>query len=135
MSHSAIVLCMGASAASELSQMRRGVIEGCVLVALRDGERYGYDLVRDLSATGLIASDGTIYPLLARLRRQGWVHTVLRASSQGPARQYYSLTDEGRAALETFAQHWTALRNAVESLLSDPGAAIPGDAATTQTHT
>lgn len=78
-------------------QVRKGVLELCILNALEDEERYGYDLVKTLVAIpGLGVTEGTIYPLLSRLRVQGLVQTRLEESSQGPARKYYSLTDDGR---------------------------------------
>ena len=79
-----------------LSQLRRGVLEYCVLALLRDGERYAFELVRDLSDTeGLVTSEGTLYPLLGRLRREELVQTTWRESSSGPPRRYYSLTRQG----------------------------------------
>lgn len=79
-------------------QVRKGILEMCILNALDSAtERYGYDLVKTLVATpGLGVTEGTIYPLLSRLRVQGLVETRLEESSEGPARKYYSLTDKGR---------------------------------------
>jgi PadR family transcriptional regulator PadR len=105
---------------STLSQLRRGVIEGCVLAMLRSGERYGLEIVRELSSTALITSDGTIYPLLARLGRRGLVTTDLRASPYGPARRYYRLTKDGVAALQTFSRCWVSFRDHVDDLLAPP---------------
>ncbi len=80
-------------------QARKGLLELGVLNALAPEERYGYDLVKSLVAwSGLDITEGTIYPLLSRLRKQGLVETRLVESSGGPARKYYSLTAEGRAA-------------------------------------
>jgi PadR family transcriptional regulator PadR len=105
-------------ARNTLSQLRRGTIEYCVLALLRDDERYGFDLVRALSnADGLIVSEGTIYPLLGRLRREHLVATVWRESDTGPPRRYYQLTERGRSALAAFIQEWTRFRDAVDALL------------------
>lgn len=80
-------------------QMRKGLLELCVLNALGGGERYGYELVKSLTdLPGLGVGEGTLYPLLSRLRLQGLVSTRLVESSEGPARKYYALTDEGREA-------------------------------------
>jgi PadR family transcriptional regulator PadR len=69
-----------------LSQLRRGIVEYCVLALLRDGERYGFELVRELSErAGLITSEGTIYPLLTRLRKDQLVTTTWR--SRNPDRR------------------------------------------------
>ena len=102
-----------------LSQLRRGVLEYCVLAALRDGEHYGFELVKTLGeADGLLTSEGTIYPLLARLRRDGTVETTWRESTAGPPRRYYSLTKNGRDALERFIRDWARFRDAVDELLT-----------------
>src|ERR1700685_1023382 len=94
-----------------VAQMRRGVLPYCVLAMLADKERYGFELVHSLgSAYGLVTGEGTIYPLLARLRRQGLVDTSWRESESGPPRRYYRLTNEGKAALDEFAGSWQILR-------------------------
>ncbi|MGH3207055.1 MAG: PadR family transcriptional regulator [Trebonia sp.] len=102
-----------------MAQIRRGAIEYCVLALLRDGgEQYGFDLVRQLSAADeLVTSEGTIYPLLTRLRQEGLVATTWRESPQGPPRRYYQITSEGKAALETFTGQWVRFRSAVDRLL------------------
>jgi PadR family transcriptional regulator PadR len=79
-------------------QVRKGLIELSVLNALAERERYGYELVKTLvDLPGLNVTEGTLYPLLSRLRLQGLVETRLEESPEGPARKYYGLTDEGRA--------------------------------------
>lgn len=102
-----------------MAQIRRGAIEYCVLALLRDGgEQYGFDLVRQLSAADeLVTSEGTIYPLLTRLRQEGLVSTTWRESPQGPPRRYYEITREGKAALKTFTEQWVRFRSAVDRLL------------------
>jgi PadR family transcriptional regulator, regulatory protein PadR len=103
----------------ELSQLRRGVLEYCVLALLKDGERYGFELVRDLSQAGsLVTSEGTIYPLLSRLRREELVNTSWRESESGPPRRYYRLTPLGHRALLDFSDAWTRFRDAVDHILS-----------------
>src|SRR5262249_40442111 len=104
-----------------LSQLRRGVLEYCVLALLRDRERYGFELVRTLGdVDGLVTSEGTLYPLLARLRRDGMVETAWRESASGPPRRYYSLSETGRGALAGFSRDWSRFRDAVDHLLT-PG--------------
>lgn len=101
-----------------ISQLRRGVLEFCVLALLRDGERYSYELVRALgSADGLVTTEGTLYPLLARLRREGTVDTTWRESSSGPPRRYYRLTADGHTALSGFVSDWARFRDSVDALL------------------
>ena len=103
-----------------MSQMRRGAIEYCVLALLRGQERYGFELAQALAeADGLVTSEGTIYPLLSRLRRDRLVDSAWRESAQGPPRRYYSLTSEGTAALGAFAEQWAKFRDAVDRLMAE----------------
>jgi PadR family transcriptional regulator len=104
-------------AANLMAQMRRGAIEFCVLALLQEEDRYGLDLSRRLAADGLVTSEGTMYPLLARLRQDGLVETSWHESSQGPPRRYYRLTKEGRAALDAFTMQWHQFRDAIDNLL------------------
>jgi PadR family transcriptional regulator len=98
-----------------LAQMRKGTLQYCVLALLSDDERYGFDLVRSLAETdGMVTSEGTIYPLLSRLRRDGLVETTWRESTSGPPRRYYWLTESGRAALDAFRGEWGRFRDAVD---------------------
>jgi PadR family transcriptional regulator, regulatory protein PadR len=98
-----------------LTQMRRGTLQYCVLALLAEEERYGFDLVRALSeADGMVTSEGTIYPLLSRLRRDGLVESTWQESPSGPPRRYYRLTEGGRAALEGFKREWDRFRDAVD---------------------
>ena len=102
-----------------LSQLRRGVVEYCVLALLRDGERYGFDLVRELSESArLVTSEGTIYPLLTRLRKDQLVITTWRESESGPPRRYYRLTESGQAALAAFVKDWGRFRDSVDTILN-----------------
>ncbi len=105
-------------ARNPLPQLRRGVLEYCVL-SLLDGEPlYGFELVRRLAADEvLVTSEGTIYPLLSRLRRDGWVSTTWAESESGPPRRYYAVTPDGRRALHAFTSDWCRFRDAVDSLL------------------
>ena len=103
-----------------LAQVRKGVAEQCVLALLAKRERYGFELARELGARGrIIASEGTLYPLLARLRRNGLVETSWRESTAGPPRRYYHLTRDGELALASFTKQWTVFRDAVEEILSE----------------
>jgi PadR family transcriptional regulator, regulatory protein PadR len=102
-----------------ISQLRRGTVEYCVLALLRDGERYGFELVRELaSVDGLVTSEGTIYPLLTRLRKDQLVTTFWRESESGPPRRYYRLTDAGRTALADFTKEWSRFRDSVDVILT-----------------
>jgi PadR family transcriptional regulator, regulatory protein PadR len=101
-----------------LTQMRRGTLEYCVLALLRDEQRYAVDLVRVLGTQeGMVTSEGTIYPLLSRLRRDGLVESNWAESPSGPPRRYYHLTADGRKALAAFTDEWERFRDAVDRFL------------------
>lgn len=103
-----------------LAQVRRGVAEHCVLALLTKEEKYGFELARELGARGrIIASEGTLYPLLARLRRNGLVETSWRESNAGPPRRYYHLTRDGELALASFKEQWRIFRDAVDEILNE----------------
>lgn len=107
-----------------VAQMRRGTLQYCVLALLAEEERYGFDLVRALAAVdGMVTSEGTIYPLLSRLRRDGLVESNWRESPTGPPRRYYRLTADGRTALSAFAQEWSRFREGVDRFLERKGGA------------
>jgi PadR family transcriptional regulator, regulatory protein PadR len=102
------------------NQLRRGTLEYCVLSLLAQREMYGFELVRTLSATdGMVTSEGTVYPLLSRLKRERHVSTTWRDSDAGPPRKYYAITDEGQAALAAFRVEWRRFRAAVDQLLRE----------------
>lgn len=105
---------------NSLTELRRGVLEHCVLAVLSTEESYGFDIVRALADAGeLVTSEGTIYPLLARLRRDQLVTTTWRESDAGPPRRYYRITDAGRRVLGAFVADWARFRDAVDALLPD----------------
>lgn len=94
-------------------QVRKGVLELAVLGALLEGERYGYELVKNLAAQPVLSvSEGTLYPILSRLRLQGLVKTRLEESSSGPARKYYALTPSGTRAAKEMLAHFEELARA-----------------------
>ena len=102
----------------DLTQLRRGVLQHCVLALLAGEPRYSYDLVTALGAfPPLVTSEGTIYPLLSRLRRDGLVTTTMRESEVGPPRRYYELTAAGRERLDGFRTVWAAFRAATDTVL------------------
>jgi PadR family transcriptional regulator PadR len=89
------------------------------MALLQDGEQYGFALVRTLGqAHGLVTSEGTLYPLLTRLRREGLVETRWKESSSGPPRRYYRLTSHGHDALQEFVGEWQRFRDDVDQLLA-----------------
>jgi PadR family transcriptional regulator PadR len=103
------------------TQIRKGLLEFCVLSALSGERLYGYDIVRRLrQVEGLVISEGTIYPILSRLRRDGLVRTRLEESNEGPARKYYELTEPGRRTLERMNGMWRQILQGVQGLQSEP---------------
>jgi PadR family transcriptional regulator PadR len=109
-----------------MAQMRRGAIEHCVLALLRDQDLYGLELTRKLTeADGLVTSEGTVYPLLSRLHREGLVEATWEESPAGPPRRYYRITKEGRAALKAFIGQWQRFRTTVDTLLDSGGTRWP----------
>lgn len=108
------------NADAALAQLRRGTIEFCVLALLRDEPKYGVEIARRLGdADALVTSEGTIYPLLARLRRAGLVASHLHESPQGAPRRYYELTPAGKKSLQLFVNRWRQFADAVELVLGE----------------
>ncbi|MGN8025151.1 PadR family transcriptional regulator [Microbacterium sp. 22242] len=101
------------------AQLRKGVVEYCVLGLLARGAMYGWELSERLIAEGLIASIGTLYPLLSRLRQSGWVRTFEQPSASGPVRRYYELTPSGKEQLERFRSSWVPFARSVAELIAE----------------
>jgi PadR family transcriptional regulator PadR len=103
-----------------LAQARRGVLELCVLLLIGRTPRYGYEIAVALGQwQPLAATEGTLYPLLRRLQREGLVDASWQESSDGPPRKYYRLTAAGSALLETQLADWQRLTRAVDHLRAD----------------
>src|SRR3569833_393277 len=110
----------GAGEAKLVAQMKRGAIEYCVLALVERRESYGLELVQTLSEVdGMVTSEGTIYPVLSRLRRDGAIESFWRESDSGPPRRYYRLTEQGRQSLRTFRSEWDRFKNAVDQLIGE----------------
>lgn len=101
-------------------QLKKGVMEIVVLSMLRRKEYYGYELVTDISRY-IEMSEGTIYPLLSRFKKDGLVETYLAESPSGPPRKYYKITDAGRTEFEESAREWRQFTTAVSRLLKEGG--------------
>jgi PadR family transcriptional regulator, regulatory protein PadR len=103
-----------------MAQMRRGSLELCILAILARGQRYGYDIVQGLvGAEGLVIKEGTIYPLLNRLKSEGLVAAEWQPSPEGPARKYYTLTSEGERTLARLRDQWRRFSDDVERILQE----------------
>ena len=99
------------------TQARKGVLELAVLNAIQEGRMYGYEIAKRLQELpGLVVVEGTIYPLMSRLEKEKLVTSSLEASPEGPARKYYRLSRDGRAALERINQGWDEIVRAVKAL-------------------
>lgn len=119
---------MSGVAEAELTELRRGVLGPCVLALLEQRPRFGLELVRDLAgAGGLLTSDGTVYPLLNRLRDAGLVTSEWQVVEGERPRRYYSITPPGRASLAAFRGEWAQFAATVSQVLE--GAAEPAGAA------
>jgi PadR family transcriptional regulator, regulatory protein PadR len=110
-----------------LTELRRGVLGPCVLALLELRPRFGLELVRDLAAAGgLLTSDGTVYPLLTRLRDAGLVTSEWQASEGERARRYYSITEAGEHTLMAFRTDWAQFSATVGGVLNHTAAQNTG---------
>ncbi|MFN0056689.1 MAG: PadR family transcriptional regulator [Planctomycetales bacterium] len=102
---------------SWITQFRKGLVELCVLAALRDEEAYGYQIVETLGQSpGLEVTESTVYPVLARLARERLVTVREAPSPSGPPRRYYRLSEAGRQRLVEMLSHWRAIQDSVNHL-------------------
>ncbi|RDW15005.1 PadR family transcriptional regulator [Oceanobacillus chungangensis] len=99
-------------------QFKKGVLELCVLVLLDKQDRYGYELVQKISEQ-IDVSEGSAYPLLRRLTKEGYFTTYLKESTEGPPRKYYKLADSGRTYLHELLQEWKEFSNGVNQLIKE----------------
>jgi PadR family transcriptional regulator PadR len=99
-------------------QLKKGVLEMCVLALLSRADGYAYDIASRL-AEGIDMGEGTIYPLMRRLQDEGLVSAYLTESPSGPPRKYYRLTEEGRRNFESQKAEWAAFARAVDAILGD----------------
>ncbi|QQS29376.1 MAG: PadR family transcriptional regulator [Sphingobacteriales bacterium] len=109
---------MNLNAENSKTQMRRGILEFCVLSIIARGEMYPSDIIEEMKHANLLVMEGTLYPLLTRLKNAGLLTYRWEESKTGPPRKYYALTDEGSQFKEELQQTWIELVNAVNSLHS-----------------
>jgi PadR family transcriptional regulator PadR len=98
------------------SQMRKGVLEFCILSIIRQGEAYPSDIVEKMKAANLHILEGTLYPLLTRLKNADFLSYRWVESNSGPPRKYFSMTDKGLAFYTELEATWNELANAVNTL-------------------
>ena len=99
------------------TQVRKGFLELCVMNILDGRNLYGYDIVRTLrEIEALTISEGTVYPIMSRLKRERFVETSIEESPDGPPRKYYQLTEDGLRQLTWMNEHWKTLEQGIETL-------------------
>lgn len=100
--------------------MLKGILDGCILAIIKNKEVYGYELAERLESYGFHSfSEGTIYPLLIRMQKEGLVTATFKKSTAGPKRKYYSLTQKGEMELELFKERWLQLQMNVSRVLEN----------------
>lgn len=102
------------------TQLRKGVIELCILALIAQKDMYGYDIVRAMEKYTDI-NEGTVYPILRRLTKDGYFATYLVESDSGPTRKYYTMTDRGRIYLKKNILDWEEIMLLVNSILKGEG--------------
>lgn len=98
------------------SQMRKGMLEYCVMLLLDKKSYYSSDIIDELERANLIVVEGTLYPLLSRLKKEALLDYEWQESPSGPPRKYYKLTDAGRAVLATLDENWRQLVGTVDGI-------------------
>jgi PadR family transcriptional regulator, regulatory protein PadR len=99
-------------------QFKKGVLELCVLVLIRNKDQYGYELAQQLSNYVEVA-EGALYPLLRRLVKEGYCTTYLQESNEGPPRKYYKLTELGEVYISLMIAEWKQFVSGINQLLED----------------
>lgn len=100
------------------SQMRKGFLEFPVLLIIGTNASYAPDILRELKAADLLVVEGTLYPLLSRLKRYGFVEYAWKESKSGPPRKYYAITATGREAIRDLETSWNALNASINTLIT-----------------
>ena len=98
------------------AQMRKGVLEFCILTILSEGDAYASDIIKELKSAELIVVEGTLYPLLTRHKNAGLLNYRWEESTQGPPRKYYIISDKGKNVLTELDTSWNNLTNSVEKI-------------------
>ena len=98
------------------AQMRKGILEYCILSILSKNDAYASDIIKELKEAKLIVVEGTLYPLLTRQKNAGLLGYRWEESTQGPPRKYYTITDTGKKLLEEMHQSWKDLVEAINTL-------------------
>ena len=102
--------------ATRFTELRRGLLEFLILAIVASDDVYVADILERLKSTDFATREGTLYPLLSRMRRDGLLDYEWQESAAGPPRKYYRLTDAGRAELADFRAYWTTLTSLIDTL-------------------
>ncbi len=103
------------------SELRRGAVELCLLSVLKRREAYGYEIIeRVRDKAGMLLTESTVYPILARLTNDGLLETRQEPSPHGPPRRYFRLTTVGKQRLKGMIAHWKLFQRSVSILIEDP---------------
>jgi PadR family transcriptional regulator, regulatory protein PadR len=105
---------------NQISQLRKGVLELCILSIIAKGDAYASDILEQLKSSELIVVEGTLYPLLTRLKNDGYTTYRWEESRSGPPRKYYRITSEGLEFLESLKADWDQLVLSVGSIINQP---------------
>ncbi len=100
-------------------QMRKGILEYCILNIISRGEVYASDLIGELTSAKIMVVEGTLYPLLTRLKNAGLVEYKWVESTSGPPRKYYNITPEGETFLKNLDTTWKELVESTENIISN----------------
>ena len=103
---------------NQISQLRKGVLELCILSIIAKEDAYASDILSQLKSSELIVVEGTLYPLLTRLKNDGYTTYRWEESRSGPPRKYYRITDAGKAFLSSLKEDWNQLILAVQSIIN-----------------
>jgi PadR family transcriptional regulator, regulatory protein PadR len=102
---------------NQKAQMRKGILEFCILLIIAKKKKYATEIINELKQADLIVVEGTLYPLLSRLRQDELLTHTWEESQSGPPRKYYSLTEKGEATLGLLKQTWSGLSKSINHLI------------------
>ena len=99
------------------AQLLKGLLEGCILKIIAQGETYGYEITSDLNKSGFTdLNEGSVYPVLIRLEKKGLVDSETKKSTLGPRRKYFRMTQKGEEYLKSFTQAWYEISSVVDGI-------------------
>jgi PadR family transcriptional regulator PadR len=104
------------SSENQKAQMRKGILEFCILLTISKEKKYASDVIKELKTANLIVVEGTLYPLLSRLRQSDLLTHTWEESQSGPPRKYYELTKKGTETLLSLKQTWSELAKSINHL-------------------